>query len=145
MAEEEIYSHISVPRKIKMMSSIIEDKKGLADLLKRSNWGIISTAEVYRAICHDLKLLLDAEDVRELVKGIFSIENNLQLLSETMEEEIPSLDRFFRNLSPIFLQALYQNCTHSSDTDQVIHDWIEALRIAIEEEYYFWQEQLLEA
>lgn len=144
MIEEEVYSHISGLKKVKSIAPIPEEGISLGDLARRT-WGEASYHDILKALCGELKVLLDTQDIAGLVKGIFSIENNLSLILESCEgENAPSLDRFFRNLSPVFLRALYQNSNNPIDTELIIHDWVEALRIALEEEYYFWQEQLLE-
>lgn len=143
MINEEVYSHIPGLKKVKAVSSVPEEGQGLSDLAKR-NWGVISKKEIIKSLCYDLKQLLDDCDVTDMVKGIFMIEHNLSLAIESYEGDDVSLDRFFRNLSPILLQALYQNAAHPVDTELVIHEWMEALRIAVEDEFYFWQELLIE-
>ncbi len=143
MINEEVYSHIPGLKKVKTVSSVPEEGQGLSDLAKRT-WGVISKEDVIKSLCYDLKQLLEDHDVTEMVKGIFSVESNLSLVLESYEGNDVSLDRFFRNLSPILLQALYQNTAHLVDTELVIHEWMEALRIAVEDEFYFWQELLLE-
>ncbi|MCK5882149.1 MAG: hypothetical protein KAG61_00555 [Bacteriovoracaceae bacterium] len=142
--EDELYSQIPRLRKNKAVLATQDDGPGLSELVHR-NWGVLSQYDIIKALCYELKMLLDSQDVGSLVKGIFTVEGHLSLLDEIYEgNDSPDLDRFFRNLSPVLLRALYQNSTHPVNTDLIIHDWIEALRIAVEEEYYFWQEQLLE-
>ena len=46
-------------------------------------------------------------------------------------------------LSPILLRAVLESDLARDNSDDLIKGWLEALRIALEEEFYIWQEKLI--
>ena len=133
-----LYSGFGKMRKIKGGLSTGQHLS-LRDLVN-SKYAVIEERQVIEAFCNDLKKLLGQDDVHQMIRELFTVENNISLLAD-MGEELPNLGDFHKNLSPILLRALVENT--SDDFDRVLKSWKEALRIAIEEELYFWQDYLV--
>ncbi len=102
---------------------------------------------VVKAFCNDLRLVLSCVHVNDMIEKIFQIDLLLQNIQESnsvaessrdglQSDQIPSLSEFYKSLSPILLRSLWEN----SDNSELSKVWLESLRVAIEEELYFWQE-----
>lgn len=147
MIEENLYTDFGVmPKRTRALANDLDVSYSLVELLQR-DWEPVDGKKVIKSFSNDLKRLLEIDDVYLLAREIFSIEHNLSLFIDVLESSelpVPSMDRFYKNLSPIFLRAICENAETPEDTNNVIHSWTEALRIAIEEEYYLWQETLLD-
>jgi len=103
---------------------------------------LIAEEQVAKAFCNDLKKVLEIEDIAEIAHQLLSIETKLNTLNEDLRfnGKIPSLEHFFRNFSPIFLRALVE----SVDVNSIEKSAKEAIRIALEEELYIWQDRYLQ-
>ncbi|MDD0854122.1 hypothetical protein HBN50_13500 [Halobacteriovorax sp. GB3] len=122
-----------------------DQTSSLSDFVKYETEGLITEYEIIIAFCNDLKSVLDKDSIKEMIKDILTIENNLNILSKKhfVRFELPDLEEFYKKLSPVLLQSVYENVDGSFDIDSVLHGWMESLRIAIEEELYLWQEKNL--
>lgn len=149
MIDQDQYLGLKAIRKNKSVGDFLPSELGLKELLSRS-WGSISSTQAIQAFCADLKLILEVEDLAELVRKIFVLQqlvSQLQEVNTDGEANWPHLDSFFRNLSPVLLQALFQHLQSVNDAGslEMFDQWRSALRVALEEEYYLWQEKLLDA
>ncbi len=113
---------------------------GLKDLGPKD---AVQAEKLAHALCNDLKRLLDAEGHQSLAEGLLLVQHDLESLHEqvslsslTAEQEFPNLDRLYRNMTPLLLRTL----ASESEPEKVAKDWKEAIRVAIEEEIYQWQE-----
>jgi hypothetical protein len=110
-----------------------------------SHYKFISLDEVtlVQAYVNELKLLLDEVSIQNMIQMIFSIENQLTSLVKELQLdfEIPNLDQCYKKLSPLFLRTMHEAFEVDKTTDTLMAEWLEVFRIAIEEEYYIWQEK----
>lgn len=80
--------------------------------------------------------------VLEKLKKLLTLEDLGEIIDELLElEELPSQKDFFQHLSPLLLRATRENLKSSGSRELLLKGWKEALRVAIEEEVYIWQEK----
>ena len=103
----------------------------------------VNSNKVIQMFCHELKDLLAIEDSLELFKRVESLEYHLETLREEDPEKVPSLDDFFRLLSPVLMRAVVENMETNEGREALHQGFQEALRIAIEEEIHIWQEKII--
>ncbi len=151
MIDHHMYNSLGMTKKAKPSSDFRSLEVSFKDLLSRS-WGEITRPQAIAAYTFELKQILEEEELAQIVRKVFSLQSNitqLQKVTTGESEEWPTMDPFFRNLSPVFLQALYQYLSSgqtgkSVEPEEIIAQWVSALRVALEEEYYSWQEKLLD-
>jgi hypothetical protein len=110
-----------------------------------SNDNNIDEEELRKSFLNEFKIILENQDLNKMIQQIFQIEEALVYFHEKHEDLLEnelnfsvSLKRFYQKLSPLLLQALLEHsATFSTESDQnVIQQWKEAIRIAVEEEIY---------
>ena len=118
----------------------------LKELLS-SNWELLDDHDVRDAFCNDIKSTLVEDDILNMIDKIFQIESSINIFrSEVFKDNIdvllPSLDNIFLNLSPLMLRSIWENLSADNNSQlEIIKGWQEALRVALEEEVYVWQEK----
>jgi hypothetical protein len=97
-----------------------------------------------KSYTHELEQLLKINSLYELSRAIINLETKLSKLEKFVQVdlEIPNLSSFYLSLSPVFLQSIVEMNEMGSSESAEIH-WLEAVRIAIEEELSVWQEKSL--
>lgn len=110
----------------------------LRDLLsdKKVN---LKSEDVKKAFCHDLKRVLEKENVVEIIQEFLNLENDLAKINQKGEAKVPGLDEFYKNLSPVLMRSILDAQKSSSAPEAIQKAIKEALRIALEEELYAWQ------
>ncbi len=110
----------------------------LRDLLsdKKAN---LKSEDVKKAFCHDLKRVLEKENVVEIIQEFLNLENDLAKINQKGEAKVPGLDEFYKNLSPVLMRSILDAQKSSSAPEAIQKAIKEALRIALEEELYAWQ------
>lgn len=103
----------------------------------------ITTGRLLQMFCHDLKDLLTIEEPLDLFKRVESLEFHLESLREEDSDKIPNLDDFFKVLSPVLMRAVIENIESDEGREALHQGFLEALRIAIEEEIHIWQEKII--
>ena len=99
--------------------------------------------DLVEALCSDFKRILEIEDLSELIHEVFKIENQIQFLKDK-GKNVPDLLIFYQNLSPVLLRSLWEVLNDGEKgADDILLSWKEAIRIAIEEEFYVWQEKII--
>lgn len=149
--EDFLYTNalIRAPKKPKRFETPFpgeEKKLSLNDCLL-DKWKFINEDQIKKAYCHDLTKAIEQETIKQIIQKIFEIESNLKQLNEKIEDDenikIPHLEEFYKNLTPVFLRSLLEMPEKTSnESDEIFKGWIEALRIAVEEEIYFTKENL---
>ncbi len=92
-----------------------------------------------------LRRLLTLDDLAEIIDGLFELQ--AQLIEQGLNVDFglkdpPSLNDFFQHLAPILLRATRENLESVEPRELLLRGWKEALRVAIEEEIYVWQEKM---
>lgn len=105
---------------------------------------LIDQKILIRSYAHELEQLLKINSLYELSRSIINLETKLSKLEKFVQVdlEIPNLASFYLSLSPVFLQSIVEMNEMESNESAEIH-WLEAVRIAIEEELSVWQEKSL--
>jgi len=102
-----------------------------------------SERELIEALCNDFKEVLEIEDLSSLIHEIFKIENQISFLNDK-GKNVPDLSIFYQNLSPVLLRSLWEVLNDGEvKSEDLLSAWKEAIRIAIEEEFYIWQEKII--
>ncbi len=103
---------------------------------------LIDQEIVISAYRRELNSLLNIDNVYVLAKELLSLERKLIKLVKVVGVHIslPNLEKFYSSLSPVILQSLAQ-MNENFDQEDLTNTWLEAVRIAIEEELVSWQEK----
>lgn len=104
--------------------------------------GEVTSEQVVRALCEDLKSCLDHEDLKSCLQHFFKIEHYLHELEDEMEQ-VPSLKEFYEVLSPTLLRVVWEGLEGEMKLEELKDRWLEALRVSLEEEFYLWQEKIV--
>lgn len=99
----------------------------------------LSEKDLALAYCNELKNILELEDIYQIIDRILALQNRVNGLLDLRSEAeyLPNMSNFFSGLSPLLLQALWENNRMNDELDSLFKRWIEALRIALEEEISF--------
>jgi len=121
----------------------------LKDILSiDSEFPIIDLEEhtLVQAYVNELKDLLELTSPQYMIRVIFNIENNLKSIATQFDLhfEIPNLDHCYKKLSPLFLRTMSDAFEVEKTPEVLMGEWLEVFRIAIEEEYYIWQEKIFD-
>ena len=138
--EYSIYNNMSVrPKKSVTTESIpVQDLKleHLCQLKSGQELDLLGEDKLAKAYCNDLRDLLHTEGLEEMITGLMTVEQQLSqlhsMLASKTELMLPSMMNFYKNLSPLLLRAAYE--TGLDDLASVKHGWIEAIRVALEDE-----------
>ena len=137
---EKMYNH-EITRLNKSLL-FTEDEESLfslcADHLHR-----VSNNKVIQLFCNELRAMLSMETPLELFKRVESLGFYLESLKEEDPDKVPSLDEFFKVLSPFMMRAIIENIESDEGREALHQGFQEALRIAIEEEIHIWQEKII--
>ncbi len=103
---------------------------------------VIINREVLISLCNDLHNILLIEDIDLVIESICKLEDGLfQLLERNEHNNIPNLTLFYSKLSPILLRAIRERDT-SDESNSLRERLLEAIRIGIEDELHFLQEEV---
>lgn len=134
----ESYNHWLVKSKKKVYMDVRQDEV-LDDLLGSE----IELNRLSRAYVNSLKVCLEQEDLSSLLKEFFRMEKVLKEIEENIDVEINALCEFYQYLSPILLRVLQESFELTEKSEQSLKErCLEAVRVALEEEFYLWQEKL---
>jgi len=111
----------------------------------KSQLHILQKERVLAAFCNSIKNLLELDDIKVLISSLFDIELALNSFKESgvLINELPDFRDFYSSLSPILLRSVLEHDLNSEDSDQLLKGWLGALRIALEEDLYIWQEKIM--
>ncbi len=120
-----------------------ESLKNIIETFDSVKWDLISSEDIIQGFCNDLKKLLKLEDGASFLQRLFEIEYNLNLVKDKFNEsneeaELPTLEEFYSQLSPILLRALWESYENNLEDSLKVKSIFEALRINLEEELYYW-------
>jgi len=135
-------SYLELGRKMTRPSGMVRAAKVsfLAD--NKTNYNDFTDKEIVEGYCDDLLKLLGEEDLKVMIAGIFRIQGQLsELLEEKNMDTTLALDDFFRQLSPLLLEVLWENANQDVDQPKLLKKFQEAIRISLEEELYLWQDR----
>ena len=136
------YSNIlnKIKRK-KDIETFISKKLSLKDLVDTQI--IFSKKEIYGAYIESLKYILEEEEIDQIIHRVFEIEILLDIVCDKYDyaSDLPDFQKFYASVSPLFLRIIQDN--FKTDLSHTIKDLKEALRVAIEEEVFIWQEKIV--
>mgnify|MGYP000058508705 CR=1 FL=1 len=103
---------------------------------------LIDRKLISKSYAFELEELLKVSSLYELSRAIINLERKLVKLEKVVQVdlEIPNLTNFYTSLSPVLLQSLVE-IHELSDSENVENHWLDAVRIAVEEELAIWQEK----
>ena len=141
--EENTYNKLNRPKFLKRPD--IGDAevyiKPLKEIISDIESGsFIDFHEILISYCHELKEILKINDSKLCLEKFFKIEESIFKLEE-LNEDLPNLTDFHKSFSTTVLRIFWE-CTASEDMQSLSDRFLEAFRIAIEEELYIWQEKI---
>jgi len=95
------------------------------------------TNMVIKSFCERLKKLLEVDDIYELIDEIFNMQHD-----DFNVEGLYFFSIFHKELSPILLRTIIDNKDSKDNFFKTNNQLIEAIRVALEEELYYWQEKM---
>lgn len=103
---------------------------------------LIDQKTIDNAFAYELEELLKLNSLYELSRAIINLEQKLNRLEKYVQVDLmmPNLNAFYSSLSPVFLQSFVET-NGNMDKEDLQNNWLEAVRIAIEEELIIWQEK----
>ncbi|OFZ24959.1 MAG: hypothetical protein A2381_12850 [Bdellovibrionales bacterium RIFOXYB1_FULL_37_110] len=135
-------SYLELGRKMSRPAGGVRPTKASFLANNKINYSEFTDKDIVEGYCDDLLKLLGEEDLRVMISGIFRIQNQLsELLEEKNMDHSLSLDDFFRQLSPLLLEVLWETANQEVDQSQLLKKFQEAIRISLEEELYLWQDR----
>ncbi|MCB9061167.1 MAG: hypothetical protein H6622_06570 [Halobacteriovoraceae bacterium] len=103
-----------------------------------------SKKRITKLFINDLKKILELDLLSDITSEIIELETFIDTLKDGVEELsfYPNLDEFFSHLSRLLLRSLYESSKTDANSEDVLHSWLESIRISIEEEIFRLQENL---
>ncbi len=97
-----------------------------------------------KALCSHFHVILDSSSLRILIEGIFHLESVLLKLKDKnpTNEIIEDLSDFYKSLSPILLRIIWEQSSAEVDSGTLLDGLVASLRVALEEELFYWHERL---
>lgn len=137
------YSQIfkTTPHPKSLINKVNEDLL-LKDILKREH-GNFSQNDILKSLSNSLEKILHIDDLATISEEILKIEKYLNAISENdffESLDIPKLDRLYISLSPILLQTISE---FPNDSEEILNNLEESLRITIEQEIYSLRESII--
>lgn len=144
--EENNYNKLNRPKIFKHVSVAhdLASSKSLEELLVESEKGhYLDSNDLFKAYCVDLKNILKSSEIKESLERFFKLEEIIENieLSNDFNENLPSLLVFHKNFSSTALRIFWE-CVAGDDLDSLANRFLDAFRIALEEELYIWQEKI---
>lgn len=137
---EGLYSNIS--QKYPKRRDLYERKVLLEDFLRDEKE--FNLKEVIKTFIENLKELLEEDESLLLIEKISFLDGTLKKLKEQyIDEDLPNLEDFYRDLSPILMQKYWELNLNPPNKEAFEHLFLHSLHIAIEEEIYIWQEKIV--
>lgn len=137
---EGLYSNIS--QKYPKRRDLYERKVLLEDFLRDEKE--FNLKEVIKTFIENLKELLEEDESLLLIEKISLLDGTLKKLKEQyIDEDLPNLEDFYRDLSPILMQKYWELNLNPPNKEAFEHLFLHSLHIAIEEEIYIWQEKIV--
>ena len=118
---EKMYNH-EITRLNKSLL-FTEDEESLFSL-KADHLHRVSNNKVIQLFCNELRAMLSMETPLELFKRVESLGFYLESLKEEDPDKVPSLDEFFKVLSPFMMRAIIENI----ESDEGEKPYIKAFR-----------------
>lgn len=141
MVDMKLYTNLARTKVNKSILSL--DDQTLEEIVKRVKSGLVVTQkDIEMAYCNDLKNCLFFSSLKLLLENLFYIEHYLEILKEEYEGRVPDLLALYQNLSPTILRTIWSHVSEENNSKDLLEASTEAIRIAIEEEVYDWQEKL---
>ena len=120
----------------------INRSKAIETLLDLKDRTLKDDREIIMTFCNALKAVLELENVRSMIEELFSIESQLEQLKDNkIFQNYFFMDDFYRNMAPIIIRSILESPVarpSSAEGDSLK----EALRVAIEEEFYVLTEEI---
>jgi hypothetical protein len=141
--EENTYNKLNRPKFFKQAEINESDAyiKTLKDIIfDIENGNFVDFHEVLTSYCHELKEILKINNSKLCLEKFFKLEDTLLKLEE-LNENLPTLLDFHKSFSSTVLRIFWE-CIASEDMQSLSSRFLEAFRIAIEEELYIWQEKI---
>lgn len=144
--EENTYSKLNRPKfyKSSIDSLDFDASVSLERLLVDIEGGeILEANDFFQSYIFELKLILDQDEPKVALELFFKLESLLDKFYSllTIDESFPDLLLFHRNFSPTVLRIFWESLSLEEDTS-LMDRVLEAFRIALEEELYFWHKSL---
>jgi hypothetical protein len=144
--EENTYNRLNRPKFLKQAEFIADnsEEKSLKELLLESEKGnFLDSNELFKSYCYEIKEILKNEEVKDSLEKFFKLEDTIESFQEDLEfkENVPSLLDFHRSFSSTALRIFWE-CVAGDEIDLLAHRFLDAFRIALEEELYIWQEKI---
>ena len=121
------------------------EERGLSSFIHRKTLDENELTSITKAFCYDLKGLLELSDLKEIISGIFRLENHIFLIKDkwtSAELLIPELGDFYKSLAPMLLRGVWEFNEIYNEKADLNKSLKESLRVSLEEELYYWQKQL---
>jgi hypothetical protein len=139
--EDSLYSSLGRKTQRSLFSKAPEKLNSLKEILDQPAT-LITKDEVLKSLVKELKRLLLYEDIDSLIEGIFLTEHFLEEIAHYVQDKnFPLFEDFYKNLSPIVLRTIQESMKEGKIKSSSV---LEALRVAVEEELYYWQEELFQ-
>jgi hypothetical protein len=109
----------------------------LKDFLEHK-FTIHSKEELKKIFAHELKGVLQKENLFDLINGFFELEADLHHTLDLIDFEVNNynFDDFYKNLSPVLMRSILENSQAPESAPLILKSIKESLRIALEEELY---------
>lgn len=119
---------------------IISSEIELENLLER----VFEQKEFLQALCNGFRSVLECNDLKNLVEAIFRLEGQLYKLKEKYPKNsmIEDLSDFYKSLSPMLLRVIWEQAAMQEQESSLLDGLVSSLRVALEEELFYWQERL---
>lgn len=127
-----------------LVNSIHHQQYKIEDLIS----GIVPVSFIDQEVLNNTFLveiaeILQIDNIHEISRSIINLEARLNKLKKNISVDLylPQFKNFYYSLSPVFLQTFVE--TQNLDNHEEMHEhWLEAIKIALEEELTIWQEKV---
>lgn len=124
---------IEIDNSIRLEDLVVDVEKG----------SILESKDFFNSYILEIKLILEEDSPKRALDSFFKLEAHLEKFHTllTLDESFPDLLMFHRNFSPTVLRIFWEALS-LDEGDALMERVLEAFRIALEEELYFWHQSL---
>lgn len=112
--------------------------------LKEINGDSFNRKNFLIALTNALKEILEQRDINVLIEKVFALEGDISRIKRESPDNliVDDLSEFYKALSPILLRVVWETTSFVNNVDEFVDKIVESLRVSLEEELFYWQEEL---
>lgn len=144
---DQSYLYTGLKKKQKVFAPVADDSVHTPRLESLFSSKIKPTPDILiKCYINELKYILDIESLPLFVQKFINFAENWEdLISNSdfeFEDDLPSTKNYYEKLGPLMMRSILSSFSEDSHPKHIQKNWMETLRVSIEEDLYDWQDRI---